>query len=73
MLTPKQAANAVGCEPRYLIEHEEDLGLMSTMTPGGHRRYALTDVQCLVDRFGAIKQADVALAKLLILQSKKID
>jgi len=25
-LTPKQAAYAIGCEPRYLTEHEHDLG-----------------------------------------------
>ncbi len=73
MLTPKQAASAVGCETRYLIDHEEDLGLTSVMTPGGHRRYALTDVQRLVDRYAVVKEADVALAKLVILQQKKID
>jgi hypothetical protein len=73
MLTPKQAASAVGCETRYLIDHEEDLGLNAMMTPGGHRRYALNDVQRLVDRYAVVRQADVALAKLLIVQNKKID
>lgn len=73
MLTPKQAATAIGCETRYLTEHEHDLGLKCEMTPGGHRRYALADVQRLVDRFAAVKQADVALAKLLILQNKKMN
>lgn len=73
LLTPKQAASAIGCQPRYLIEHENDLGLNAVMTPGGHRRYALNDVQRLVERFAAVKQADVALAKLLILKHKQVD
>ncbi len=73
MLTPKQVASAVGCETRYLIDHEDDLGLSAVMTPGGHRRYRLSDVQHLVDRYAVVKEADVALAKLLILQHKKSD
>ena len=71
LLTPTQVASAIGCLPQYLIQHEEDFGLKSIMTAGGHRRYALHEVQCLVDRFAVVKQADVALAKLLIWQRKK--
>lgn len=32
LLTPTQVASAIGCKARYLIEHEEDLGLRSVMT-----------------------------------------
>ena len=68
LLTPTQVALAIGCHPEYLKEHEADLGLKSVKTPGGHRRYPLSDVQKLVDRLAIAKNTDVALAKLLVVQ-----
>jgi DNA-binding transcriptional MerR regulator len=70
LLTPKQVASAIGCETAYLKEHESELGLESAKTPGGHRRYALDDVQRLVDRLAVVRETDVALARLLILKRR---
>lgn len=71
-LTPKQVALALGCETQYLKEHESQLGLRSTKTPGGHRRYSLSDVERVMSRLTIASETDLELAKLLIVRAKDL-